>query len=63
MLYHNPITSDKERGASSKNRDMPIEADGGRNPWKALVRLGEEFNNNIEIQKKQEKMENRALLK
>jgi hypothetical protein len=72
MLYRNPNVnkSPNTKGGSigrdldtDSKRAVPRERDGAKNPYKAMVRLGEEFNINIEQQKRAAKMENKALLK
>jgi hypothetical protein len=78
MLYRKPEkTNSPSIGSSQANgsgrvigsgraidkRAVPKERDGAKNPWKAMVRLGEDYNNNMEQQRQAKKAENKFLLK
>jgi hypothetical protein len=71
MLYRNPEkTNSPSKGSTGigsgraiDKRAVPVERDGAKNPWKAMVWLGEDYNNNMEQQRQAKKAENKFLLK
>lgn len=66
MLYRNPGQStegSKQQSNSNANREVPKERDGANNPWKAMIKLGEENHKYHEMEKRQLKAQNKASLK